>query len=97
MALSYLSENWLVILWQAGTTLALFTVFLRVFREPGYGYRASNWLLSLLLTAAALALAPFPGTLLFGQIIIFLMLLSVLDFVPKRRLSCIGLGLVAGL
>ena len=97
MALSYLSENWLVILWQAGTTLALFTVFLLVFRERGYGYRASNWLLSLLLTAAALALAPFHGTLFFGQINIFLMLLVALDFLPKRRLPGIGIGLAAGL
>src|SRR5699024_798018 len=68
MALSYLSENWLIIVWQGSTILALFTVFLLVFRERGYGYRLSNWVLSGLLTTASIAIVPFHGTLFFGQI-----------------------------
>ena len=97
MALSYLSENWLIIVWQGGTILALFTVFLLVFRERGYGYRLSNWVLSGLLTTASIAIVPFHGTLFFGQINVFLMLLVALDFLPRKRLPGIGIGLAAGL
>ena len=97
MALSYLSENWLIIVWQGGTILALFTVFLLVFRERGYGYRLSNWVLSGLLTTASIAIVPFHGTLFFGQINVFLMLLVTLDFLPRKRLPGIGIGIAAGL
>lgn len=96
-ALSYLSDNWLIILWQGGTALALFLVFLLVFRERGYGFRPSNWLISALLTLAAVATEPVHGTLFFGQINVFLMLLVALDFLPKWRLPGIGIGLAAGL
>ena len=97
MALSYLSENWLIIVWQGGTILALFTVFLLVFRERGYGYRLSNWVLSGLLTTASIAIVPFHGTLFFGQINVYLMLLVALDFLPRKRLPGIGIGIAAGL
>ena len=97
MALSYLSENWLIFVWQGGTILALFTVFLLVFHERGYGYRLSNWVLSGLLTTASIAIVPFHGTLFFGQINVYLMLLVALDFLLKRRLPGIGIGLAAGL
>lgn len=96
-ALSYLSDNWIIILWQLGMGLALFFIFLLVFRERGYGFHPVNWLLSALLTVAALACQPFQGTLHFGQINIFLMLLVALDFLPKHRLPGIGIGLAAGL
>lgn len=96
-ALSYLSDNWIIVSWQLGMGVALFVVFLLVFRERGYGFQPINWLLSALLTVAALACQPFQGTLHFGQINVFLMLLVALDFLPKRRLPGIGIGLAAGL
>lgn len=95
--LSYLSDNWIIIVWQIGTAVALMFVFLLVFRERGYGMRPVTWLLSALLSLAAVAFQPVQGTLHFGQINVFLMLLVALDFLPKRRLPGIGIGLAAGL
>src|SRR5699024_9456111 len=97
MALSYLSENWLIIVWQGSTILALFTVFRLVFRERGYGYRLSNWVLSRLVTTRSIAILLFHGTLFFGQINVFVLLLVALDFSPRKRLPGIDVGLAAGL
>ncbi|MDY3126983.1 MAG: glycosyltransferase 87 family protein [Corynebacterium sp.] len=95
--LADLSKNWILTLWQVGTAVALALVYVLVFRERGYRLTPLAWLISIALTIATTAFYPFQGTLHFGQINVFLMLLVALDFLPRHRLPGIGIGLAAGL
>lgn len=95
--LTYLSKNWLIVVWQCGMAVALWAVLLMVARERGLR-GVGSVLLTALFTVAMLATEPAHGTLYFGQINVFLMLLVSLDFLPvKRRLPGIGVGVAAGL
>ena len=88
----------LILLWQGGTALALFTVIMLVLRERGLKLSPAMWLLGLLLLGCTPANEPVHGTLFFGQINIFLMLLVALDILPRKRaLPGIGIGLAAGM
>lgn len=96
--LSRLADAPLILLWQGGTALALFTVIMLVLRERGLKLSPAMWLLGLLLLGCTPANEPVHGTLFFGQINIFLMLLVALDILPRKRaLPGIGIGLAAGM
>ena len=96
--LSKLGDAPLIVLWQGGTTLALFTVIMLVLRERGLKLSPAMWLLGILLLCCTPANEPVHGTLFFGQINIFLMLLVALDILPRKRaLPGIGIGLAAGM
>lgn len=96
--LSSLADDPLILLWQGGTALALFTVIMLVLRERGLKLSPAMWLLSILLLCCTPANEPVHGTLFFGQINIFLMLLVALDLLPRKRaLPGIGIGLAAGM
>jgi len=96
--LSSLADAPLTLLWQGGTALALFTVIMLVLRERGLKLSPAMWLLGILLLCCTPANEPVHGTLFFGQINIFLMLLVALDLLPRKRaLPGIGIGLAAGM
>ncbi|MDK8693734.1 glycosyltransferase 87 family protein [Corynebacterium sp. MSK158] len=96
--LSSLADAPLILLWQGGTALALFTVIMLVLRERGLKLSPAIWLLGILLVCCTPANEPVHGTLFFGQINIFLMLLVALDILPRKRaLPGIGIGLAAGM
>ena len=96
--LSRLANAPLILLWQGGTALALFTVIMLVLRERGLKLSPAMWLLGFLLLCCTPANEPVHGTLFFGQINIFLMLLVALDILPRKRaLPGIGIGLAAGM
>ena len=96
--LSRLADAPLILLWQGGTALSLFTVIMLVLRERGLKLSPAMWLLGLLLLCCTPANEPVHGTLFFGQINIFLMLLVALDILPRKRaLPGIGIGLAAGM
>lgn len=96
--LSPLADDPLILLWQGGTALALFTVIMLVLRERGLKLSPAIWLLGILLVCCTPANEPVHGTLFFGQINIFLMLLVALDILPRKRaLPGIGIGLAAGM
>lgn len=96
--LSKLGDAPLIVLWQGGTALALFTVIMLVLRERGLKLSPAMWLLGILLLCCTPANEPVHGTLFFGQINIFLMLLVALDILPRKRaLPGIGIGLAAGM
>ena len=96
--LSTLDDAPLILLWQGGTALALFTVIMLVLRERGLKLSPAMWLLGILLLCCTPANEPVHGTLFFGQINIFLMLLVALDILPRKRaLPGIGIGLAAGM
>ena len=96
--LSRLADAPLILLWQGGTALALFTVIMLVLRERGLKLSPAMWLLGFLLLCCTPANEPVHGTLFFGQINIFLMLLVSLDILPRKRaLPGIGIGLAAGM
>ena len=96
--LSPLADDPLILLWQGGTALALFTVIMLVLRERGLKLSPAMWLLGILLLCCTPANEPVHGTLFFGQINIFLMLLVALDLLPRKRaLPGIGIGLAAGM
>ncbi|WKE50731.1 DUF2029 domain-containing protein [Corynebacterium tuberculostearicum] len=96
--LSKLDDAPLILLWQGGTALALFTVIMLVLRERGLKLSPAMWLLGILLLCCTPANEPVHGTLFFGQINIFLMLLVALDILPRKRaLPGIGIGLAAGM
>ena len=96
--LSSLADDPLILLWQGGTALALFTVIMLVLRERGLKLSPAMWLLGILLLCCTPANEPVHGTLFFGQINIFLMLLVALDLLPRKRaLPGIGIGLAAGM
>ena len=96
--LSSLADDPLILLWQGGTALALFTVIMLVLRERGFKLSPAMWLLGILLLCCTPANEPVHGTLFFGQINIFLMLLVALDLLPRKRaLPGIGIGLAAGM
>ena len=96
--LSKLDDAPLILLWQGGTALALFTVIMLVLRERGLKLSPAMWLLGILLLCCTPANEPVHGTLFFGQINIFLMLLVALDLLPRKRaLPGIGIGLAAGM
>lgn len=96
--LSRLADAPLILLWQGGIALALFTVIMLVLRERGLKLSPAMWLLGLLLLGCTPANEPVHGTLFFGQINIFLMLLVALDILPRKRaLPGIGIGLAAGM
>ena len=96
--LSRLADAPLILLWQGGTALALFTVIMLVLRERGLKLSPAMWLLGLLLLCCTPANEPVHGTLFFGQINIFLMLLVALDILPRKHaLPGIGIGLAAGM
>ena len=96
--LSSLGDDPLILLWQGGTALALFTVIMLVLRERGFKLSPAMWLLGILLLCCTPANEPVHGTLFFGQINIFLMLLVALDLLPRKRaLPGIGIGLAAGM
>ena len=96
--LSRLADAPLILLWQGGTALSLFTVIMLVLRERGLKLSPAMWLLGFLLLCCTPANEPVHGTLFFGQINIFLMLLVALDILPRKRaLPGIGIGLAAGM
>ncbi|MDK8455186.1 glycosyltransferase 87 family protein [Corynebacterium marquesiae] len=96
--LSRLADAPLILLWQGGTALSLFTVIMLVLRERGLKLSPAMWLLGFLLLCCTPANEPVHGTLFFGQINIFLMLLVALDILPRKRaLLGIGIGLAAGM
>ena len=96
--LSSLADDPLTLLWQGSTALALFTVIMLVLRERGLKLSPAMWLLGILLLCCTPANEPVHGTLFFGQINIFLMLLVALDLLPRKRaLPGIGIGLAAGM
>ena len=69
-----------------------------VLRERGLKLSPAMWLLGFLLLCCTPANEPVHGTLFFGQINIFLMLLVALDILPRKRaLPGIGIGLAAGM
>ncbi|WP_325168381.1 glycosyltransferase 87 family protein [Corynebacterium macginleyi] len=98
MWISSLTDDTLIIVWQGGTILALLAVILLVFHERGLKLSPLTWVVVILLVLCAPAMEPMYGTLFFGQINVFLMLLVALDVIPRKRaLPGIGIGLAAGL
>lgn len=96
--LSRLSDNWIIIVWQGGTALALLIVIALVLRERGMRMSPLTWVVAVLITVASLGYEPFHGTLFFGQINVFLMLMVAMDFLPRKfRLPGVGVGLAAGI
>ena len=96
--LSLLSDNWLIGVWQIGTGVALFAVILLVLSNRSYKLTPLTVYVAFLLTLGTTAIEPVMGTLFFGQINVFLMLLCALDLLPRRwRLPGVGIGLAAGI
>ena len=95
---AYLADNALIILWQIGMLAALAAIIALVFRERGFKLTPLTLLVCALLSCASIGNEAVHGTLFFGQINIFLMLLVALDILPaRRRLPGIGIGIAAGL
>lgn len=95
---SFLSDNALIIVWQIGMMIALAVIIAMVVHERGYRLTPLTVIICVLLSAASLGNETIHGTLFYGQINIFLMLLVALDILPaKRRLPGIGIGLAAGI
>ncbi|WCZ33261.1 Polyprenol-phosphate-mannose-dependent alpha-(1-2)-phosphatidylinositol mannoside mannosyltransferase [Corynebacterium massiliense DSM 45435] len=93
-----LSDNVLIGLWQIGGMVALAWIVAMIFRERGMGVSVWTILAAVVFSTATVATEPIHGTLFFGQINIFLMLLVSFDFLPRKfRLPGIGTGLAAGL
>lgn len=96
--LAHTSNNLLIALWQGGTMLALLAVVLLVLHNRGVKLTPLTAYVAVMATASFIALEPIHGTLFYGQINVFLMLLVSLDLIPRRRrLPGIGIGLAAGL
>ncbi|APT93305.1 hypothetical protein CPHO_10830 [Corynebacterium phocae] len=96
--LAALSADTVFVLWQFGTAFALLAVVLLVLRNRNVQLDWLTVYIAACATFCSLALAPVAGTLFFGQINIFLMLLVALDFLPKKyRLPGVGIGLAAGM
>ncbi|AKK11386.1 putative DUF2029 family protein [Corynebacterium uterequi] len=88
----------MVIAWQGGTILSLAVVLLLVLHERRVPLGVTSLALVALTTIALLATEPLSGSLFFGQINLFLMLLAAVDILPRRwRLPGIGVGLAAGI
>ena len=96
--LSYLEEDTVIAVWQFGTMAALAVVLLLVLRNRGIKLTFGAIVVAFLFALASVATEPLHGTLFFGQINVFLLLLVSLDFLPRRfRFPGIGIGLAAGL
>ena len=92
------SDSLLIIAWQGGIFLALLIIIAMIFHERGLRLSPITWIIAILLAVATPANEAIHGTLYYGQINIFLMLLVALDLLPhKWRLPGIGIGLAAGL
>lgn len=96
--LPFFSEGALTILWPALMFLAVLAIVVMIFRERGIKLSPAAIVVAVLLTALTPANESMHGSLYYGQINVFLMLLVALDFLPlKRRLPGVGIGLAAGI
>ena len=88
----------MTILWPALMFLAVLAIVVMIFRERGIKLSPAAIVVAVLLTALTPANESMHGSLYYGQINVFLMLLVALDFLPmKRRLPGVGIGLAAGI
>ncbi|AHI23648.1 glycosyltransferase 87 family protein [Corynebacterium vitaeruminis] len=82
--------------WQGLNFFSMVAVIAMVFGtkvRAGFGV----WLLAVLIAISSFGLDSIHGSFFYGQINPLLMLLVALDFLPKRNLGGIGVGLAAGL
>lgn len=98
MVLPLLSKDVLTVLWPALMFAALLAIIIMIFRERGLKMTPAACLIAALLTALTPANEAIHGSLYYGQINVFLMLLVAFDLLPiKRRLPGVGIGLAAGI
>ncbi|KKO81411.1 membrane protein [Corynebacterium minutissimum] len=96
--LPFFSKDALTIIWPSLMFLAVLTIIVMVFRERGVKMTPAAVLIAVLLTALTPANETMHGSLYYGQVNVFLMLLVAFDFLPiKRRLPGVGIGLAAGI
>ncbi|OFQ57538.1 glycosyltransferase 87 family protein [Corynebacterium sp. HMSC074H12] len=96
--LPFFSKDALTIIWPSLMFLAVLTITVMVFRERGVKMTPAAVLIAVLLTALTPANETMHGSLYYGQVNVFLMLLVAFDFLPiKRRLPGVGIGLAAGI
>lgn len=96
--LPFFSKGALTIIWPSLMFLAVLAIVVMIFRERGVKMTPAAVLVAVLLTALTPANEAMHGSLYYGQVNVFLMLLVALDFLPlKRRLPGVGIGLAAGI
>ena len=96
--LPFFSKDALTIIWPSLMFLAVLAIIVMIFRERGVKMTPAAVLVAVLLTALTPANEAMHGSLYYGQVNVFLMLLVALDFLPlKRRLPGVGIGLAAGI
>lgn len=96
--LPFFSKGALTIIWPSLMFLAVLAIVVMIFRERGVKVTPAAVLVAVLLTALTPANEAMHGSLYYGQVNVFLMLLVALDFLPlKRRLPGVGIGLAAGI
>ncbi|OFQ94722.1 hypothetical protein HMPREF2912_01875 [Corynebacterium sp. HMSC056E09] len=96
--LPFFSKGALTFMWPSLMFLAVLAIIIMIFRERGMKVTPAAVLVAVLLTALTPANEAMHGSLYYGQVNVFLMLLVALDFLPlKRRLPGVGIGLAAGI
>ena len=96
--LPFFSKGALTIIWPSLMFLAVLAIVVMIFRERDVKMTPAAVLVAVLLTALTPANEAMHGSLYYGQVNVFLMLLVALDFLPlKRRLPGVGIGLAAGI
>lgn len=96
--LPFFSKDALTIIWPSLMFLAVLAIIVMIFRERGVKMTPAAVLIAVLLTALTPANETMHGSLYYGQVNVFLMLLVAFDFLPiKRRLPGVGIGLAAGI
>lgn len=96
--LPFFSKDALTIIWPSLMFLAVLAIIIMIFRERGVKMTPAAVLIAVLLTALTPANETMHGSLYYGQVNVFLMLLVAFDFLPiKRRLPGVGIGLAAGI
>ncbi|MGY0887562.1 glycosyltransferase 87 family protein [Corynebacterium aurimucosum] len=96
--LPFFSKGTLTIIWPSLMFLAVLAIVVMIFRERGVKVTPAAVLVAVLLTALTPANEAMHGSLYYGQVNVFLMLLVALDFLPlKHRLPGVGIGLAAGI
>ena len=96
--LPFFSKDALTIIWPSLMFLAVLAIIVMIFRERGVKMTPAAVLIAVLLTALTPANETMHGSLYYGQVNVFLMLLVAFDFLPiKHRLPGVGIGLAAGI
>ena len=96
--LPFFSKDALTIIWPSLMFLAVLAIIVMIFRERGVKMTPAAVLIAVLLTALTPANETMHGSLYYGQVNVFLMLLVAFDFLPiKHRLPGGGIGLAAGI